>query len=122
MSDLAQTFVARSAGEETRRLLRLAIPVAGTQLSMMLLGFVDTVMLGWYDTQAMAASVSANVWTIASMFFAAGILLGIDPVVAQAHGAGDGRRAALAFQRGVLLSLVFAAPVALCWTWTVTAT
>jgi uncharacterized protein YyaL (SSP411 family) len=26
--------------------------VAETQLSMMLLGFVDTVMLGWYDTQA----------------------------------------------------------------------
>ena len=118
MSSPGEAFIARSAGEETRRLLRLAVPVAGTQLSMMLLGFVDTVMLGWYDTQAMAASVSANVWTIATMFFASGILLGLDPVIAQAHGAGDGRSAALAFQRGAVLSLVFAVPTALCWTWT----
>ena len=118
MSPARQNFVSRTTGEEVRRLLRLAIPVAGTQLSMMLLGFVDTVMLGWYDTTAMAASVSANVWTIATMFFASGILLGLDPVIAQAHGAGRGERAGLAFQRGTVLSPLLAVPVALSWLWT----
>ena len=113
MGSPSDTFLARSAGEEVRRLLRLAVPVAGTQLSMMLLGFVDTVMLGWYDTQAMAASVSANVWVFATMFFANGILLGLDPVIAQAHGAGDGTTAGIAFQRGSVLSLLLAVPVAL---------
>ena len=118
MAPSPESFIARSAREETRRLLRLAVPVAGTQLSMMLLGFVDTVMLGWYDTEAMAASVSANVWTYATMFFASGVLLGLDPVIAQAHGAGDGGRAARAFQRGTVMSVVFAVPVALSWAWT----
>jgi MATE family multidrug resistance protein len=118
MSTPGGTFIAHTAGEEARRLLQLAVPVAGTQLSMMLLGFVDTVMLGWYDAQAMAAAVSANVWTFATMFFASGILLGLDPVIAQAHGAGEGRKAALAFQRGSVLSLILALPVALAWMWT----
>ena len=59
-----------------RRLARLAVPVAGTQLSTMLLGVVDTMMLGWYDTHAMAASLAANVFTFGTLFFANGILFG----------------------------------------------
>jgi len=111
-------FIARTRGEEIRRLLQLAIPVAGTHISMMLLGFVDTVMLGHYDPKAMAASAGANVFTFATMFFANGILLGLDPLIAQAHGAGEGEKAALAFQRGSVLSLILAIPVALAWLWT----
>jgi MATE family multidrug resistance protein len=118
MSSSGSNFIAQTAGEEVRRLLRLAVPVAGTQLSMMLLGFVDTVMLGRYDDQAMAASALANVWTFATMFFAGGILLGLDPVIAQAHGAGDGRKAALAFQRAAVMALVLSLPVAFAWLWT----
>lgn len=118
MSSPGSVFIARTRGEEVRRVLQLAVPVAGTQLSMMLLGFVDTVMLGRYDPAAMAASAAANVWTFATMFFASGILLGLDPVVAQAHGAGEGDEAALAFQRATVLSLVLSVPVGLVWLWT----
>ena len=81
----------------------------------MLLGFVDTVMLGHYDTLAMAASVSANIWTFATLFFANGILFGLDPIIAQAHGAGDGPRAGLALQRGVVMALLLSFPVAASW-------
>lgn len=111
-------FVARSTGEEVRRLVRLAIPVAGTQFSTMLLGFVDTMMLGRYDIHAMAASAAANVFTFGTLFFANGILFGLDPLIAQAHGARDGRRAGLAFQRGLLLAVLLSIPTALSWFWT----
>ena len=85
MASLSNVFI---AGDEVRRLAKLAIPVAGTQLSTMLLGFVDTVMLGGYDVNAMAAAMSASIWIFSTMFFASGILFGLDPIIAQAHGAG----------------------------------
>ena len=47
-----------------------------------------------------------------------GVIFGIDPIVSQAHGAGDGARAALALQRGVALALGFSIPVALPWLFT----
>jgi MATE family multidrug resistance protein len=45
---------------EIRRLAALALPVAATQIGTMLLGVVDTLMLGRVDTQALAAAAIAN--------------------------------------------------------------
>lgn len=110
-------FATDSTGAEVRRLARLALPVAGTQFSSMLLGFVDTMMLGRYDIHAMAASAAANVFTFGTIFFANGILFGLDPLIAQAHGARDGQRAGLAFQRGIVLALLLSVPTGLSWLW-----
>ena len=41
----SNVFIATSWREETRRLLQLAAPIAGAQLAMMMMGFVDTIML-----------------------------------------------------------------------------
>lgn len=103
---------------EARKLASLAIPVAATQLSTMLLGVVDTVMVGRVSVDAIAAASLANVWIFGTLMFANGIVFGIDPMVAQAHGAGDGHRAALALQRGVVLSLLLSVPTLGLWTFT----
>lgn len=111
-------FIARNRSEEFRRLLRLALPIAGAQLATMLMGFVDTVMLGRYSTDAVAAAVLANSVLFATIMFANGILFGLDPVISQAHGAGDGRASGLALQRGIVLSVLLSVPVGICWTFT----
>ncbi len=103
---------------EIRKMAALGIPVAATQLSTMLLGFVDTVMVGRVSVEALGAAALANVWIFGTLMFAAGILFGLDPIVAQAHGAGDGPRAGRALQSGVGLSLMLSVPVALLWTQT----
>jgi MATE family multidrug resistance protein len=103
---------------EARKLASLAIPVAATQLSTMLLGLVDTVMVGRVSVDAIAAASLANVWVFGTLMFANGIVFGIDPLVAQAHGAGHGRLAALALQRGVVLSLLLSVPTLVLWTYT----
>ncbi len=100
---------------EIRRLTTLAWPVAVTQISTMLLGVVDTLMLGHYAVEALSAAALANVWVWGTLQLAIGTLFGIDPIVAQAHGAGDGRRAALALQRGLVLSVCLSVPVGLLW-------
>jgi len=100
---------------EIRRLAALALPVAATQVGNMLLGVVDTLMLGRFSVEALAAAALANVWIWGTLHLAMGILFGIDPIVAQAHGARDGGRAALALQRGLVLALGLSVPLALLW-------
>src|SRR5690606_11279938 len=39
------------------------------------------------------------------------IVMGIDPLISQAHGRGDGKGAALALQRGVVLALIVSIPL-----------
>ena len=100
---------------EIRRMAGLGIPVAAAQLSTMLLGFVDTVMVGRVSVEAIGAVALANVWVFGTLMFANGVLMGIDPVVAQAHGAGDGERAGRALQTGLVLAGLLSLPVAALW-------
>ncbi len=103
---------------EIRKMIALGLPVAGTQLSTMLLGFVDTVMVGRVSVEAIGAAALANVWIFGTLMFANGILFGLDPIVSQSHGAGDGDRAGRALQTGLFLALLLSLPVALLWTQT----
>jgi multidrug resistance protein, MATE family len=100
---------------EIRKMASLGLPVAGTQLAGMLIGFVDTAMVGHVSVSALGAAALANVWIYGTMEFAAGVVMGLAPIVAQAHGAGDGERAGRALQTGLLLAAVLAVPVALLW-------
>jgi MATE family multidrug resistance protein len=100
---------------EIRKMISLGAPVAAAQLGAMMLGFVDTVMVGRVSVEALGAAALANVWVFGTMEFAAGVLMGLAPIIAQAHGAGDGERAGRALQTGVVLAVLLSAPVALLW-------
>ena len=101
---------------EMRRLAALALPVAATQVSTMMLGVVDTLMVGRASVSALAAAAIGNVWVFGTLQLVTGILFGLDPIVAQAHGAGDGSRAGLALQHGLALALYLSLPLAALWT------
>jgi MATE family multidrug resistance protein len=111
-------FIARTRGEEARRLLQLALPIAGANFATMLMGVVDTIMLGRYSTDAMAAAILANAILFSTIMLANGILFGLDPLITQAHGAGDGESIGLALQRGIVLAVILSVPVGLCWLYT----
>jgi MATE family multidrug resistance protein len=100
---------------EVRRLAALALPVAATQVGTMLLGFVDTLMLGRVGAEALAASAIANVWIFGTTQLALGTLFGLDPIVAQAHGGRRGDVAGRALQRGLVLAGALSVPVMLLW-------
>lgn len=103
---------------EFRRLIRLSLPVAGAQLGGMLMGVVDTVMVGRVGVEALAAASIANAWIFALLLFGQGLVQGIDPLVTQAHGAGDGRRAGLAAQRGAVLAVLVSLPLGVLFLFT----
>ncbi len=76
------------------------MPLALTQLGNMLLGIVDMLMLGRVGRDALDAAALGNLWGFAIMTVGMGVVLGFDPFIAQAHGAGDDRALGLTLQRG----------------------
>lgn len=90
---------------ELSELFRLAVPVAAVQVGMMLMGVVDTIMVGHVSPADLAAVALGNIYFFASAVFGMGLLFALDPVVSQAVGAGDGEAVARAVQRGLLLAV-----------------
>ncbi|MCH2173896.1 MATE family efflux transporter [Myxococcota bacterium] len=96
-------------------LVRLAAPAVAAQLGTMTMGFVDTAMLGHFGLEALASAALGNLCVFGTLIAASGFVLGIDPFVTQAHGRGDGRAAAIALQRGVVVGLGVSLPLAVLW-------
>src|SRR5205085_284382 len=74
---------------EFRELFRLAGPVAAAQAGTQMMGLVDVAVLGRLGARELAASGVANAVFFALSVVGTGVVLGIDPLVAQAVGAGD---------------------------------
>lgn len=90
---------------EVAELVRLGAPVAVAQVGMMMLGVVDTVMVGRVSPTDLAGVALGNVYYYACVVFGMGTLFALDPVISQAVGAGDREAIARGVQRGVLLAL-----------------
>ena len=73
------------------KILDLALPVVGVQLGIVAMGLVDTMMVGRVSPADLAAVALGNLFFFATAIFGLGVLLALDPVVAQAVGAGTAR-------------------------------
>lgn len=69
-------------------MLTLAAPVVLAELGWVTMGIVDTLMVGRLGAHAIGAVGLAGMLFFAVAVFAMGLLLGLDPLVAQAFGAG----------------------------------
>ena len=105
-----------TAFREFRELFRLAIPLAAAQAGTQLMGLVDVAVLGRLGARELAGSGLANAVFFAFSVMGMGMVLGVDPLIAQAIGAGDGRRARTVLWQGIWLSLLVSAvlTVVLC--------
>jgi MATE family multidrug resistance protein len=104
MADLVSTTHGFRA--ELRAMVRLAIPVVAIQIGWMSMGVVDTIVVGHVSADAMAAVALGNLLFLAVAIFGMGVLMGLDPIVAQAVGAGEEHAVARAVQRGLVLAVV----------------
>jgi MATE family multidrug resistance protein len=99
--------------DELRASVRLALPVVAVQLGMLLMGTVDTIMLGRLSAQALAAGAIGNIVSFTLLMFAAGTLAALDPLISQAVGAGDREAVSGHLQRGLALAVALAVPLSL---------
>jgi MATE family multidrug resistance protein len=100
---------------EVRKLVTLATPVALTQLSAMLLWTVDLLMVGHVGLVHLNAVSLGRIWVMGTTVVASGLLFGLDPIAAQAHGARDRERLGRVLLHGSALALAASVPVALLW-------
>jgi MATE family multidrug resistance protein len=94
-------------------MLRLAWPVVLAQVGIMLMGVVDTAMVGRVGTSAVAAVALGHIYWVNVTIMGLGILMVLDPVVSQATGANDREGVSRGVQRGVLMALALSVPTAL---------
>lgn len=88
-----------------RALIQLAIPIVSVQVGLMFMGVVDSVMVGHISARALAAVALGNLIFFAAGIFGMGVLLALDPIVAQAVGARDGVGIARGIQRGFIITI-----------------
>jgi MATE family multidrug resistance protein len=91
-------------------MLRLAVPVVVVQVGMMLLGVVDTMVVGRLSSEALAAVALGHVVIVAVSSFGIGMLLALDPLVSQAVGGGDPVAVRRSVQRGLLVAALLMIP------------
>jgi len=71
---------------EGRELLRLAVPLAATQLAQMTILATDTVMLGHYSKEALAAGALGNTIYFLVWLLGSGMPFAVSPVIAHVQG------------------------------------
>ncbi len=98
---------------ELRATLRLAAPLVVGQVALMSLNVVDLAMAGRLGAEPMAALAVATTLFYAVIVVAQGLVMGLDPFVSQAYGAGEHRRCGLWLLRGMAVAVVATAPVVL---------
>jgi len=96
---------------EATRLVGLAWPVALGQLGMVLMNAVDLWMVAPLGEAATASLGLGNSYQFALVILGLGAATGIDPLVAQAFGAGRPREAGAAAIRGMVLVRLLGVPI-----------
>lgn len=89
--------------------LRLGLPIAVGQIGVIVMGFADTMMVGRYSTDALAAaSFVNNVFTLVT-FLMMGYSYGLTPIVSALHGRGDTRGAGAVLKQALVANALFGA-------------
>lgn len=102
MSRLSRSTILR----EGRASLLLAVPLIAGQVSQMLVGLSDTLMIGRLGVVPLAAATFANTVLYLPLMFGIGMTMAVSIRVSQARGAGDPEMAREALRNGLLIGLV----------------
>src|SRR5438067_9420899 len=103
---------------EARELLRLAVPLAATQLAQMIILATDTVMLGHYSKEALAAGALGNTIYFLVWLLGSGMPMAVSPVIAHVQGKHssavkprDAREVRIAVRMGLLSVALVSLPL-----------
>ncbi|MGB5066755.1 MAG: MATE family efflux transporter, partial [Albidovulum sp.] len=96
---------------DARSLLGLALPLIGSHLAQMILHVTDTVMLGWYGVEELAAVVLGASTFFVLFILGSGFAIGVMGMVASALGRGDEVQVRRDTRMAMWLSILFGAAV-----------
>lgn len=91
-----------------RSLLKLGLPIVVGQLGIIVVGFADTMMVGRYSTNDLAAASFVNQMFNLAIVFAMGFSYGLTPVVGGLFGRNEKERIGGALKNGLAANAVVA--------------
>lgn len=110
-SKLQKINLWNSYKNEYKNLLKLGFPVLITQLGIIIVGFADTMMVGMYGTQELAAASFVNNFFMVAVVMLIGFASGVTPLVGALHGQKKffetGQILRVSTQLNVITGLVF---------------
>lgn len=86
------------------QILRLALPAVGEQLLSLMVGLVDTFLVGHLGQEALAAVGLANQWVLMATTLFGAVAVGTTALIARAVGAKDWPLANRALRQSIVLS------------------
>ncbi|MDX1742467.1 MAG: MATE family efflux transporter [Ruegeria sp.] len=92
-----------------RAIAVLGLPLIGGHLAQFAIGLTDTIMLGWYGVEALAAVTLASSYFFVLFLFGAGFGWAVMPMVATAAAEEDETSIRRSTRMGLWLSLIYAA-------------
>ena len=92
-----------------RAIATLGLPLVGGHLAQFAIGLTDTVMLGWYGVEALAAVTLANSYFFVLFLFGSGFGWAVMPMVATAAAEEDETSIRRSTRMGLWLSLIYGA-------------
>ncbi len=95
--------------QHARAALVLGLPLIGSHLAQYAVQVVDTIMLGWYGVQELAAVVLAGTFFFTLFIVGSGFSWAVMPLVAAASEAGDDTRVRRVTRMGIWTSVGAAA-------------
>src|SRR3954447_13196373 len=96
---------------ELAETLRLAVPIALTQLGQIAMMTTDIALIGRLGDEAVAAAALAHTVFFITFTFGMGLVSAVAPLAAQAFGARDPRRVRRALRVGLWAALLISLPM-----------
>src|SRR5207237_1708810 len=110
-ASVAPTASGRHLADEFAETLKLAVPMALTQLGQIAMMTTDLALIGRLGDQAVAAAALASSVYFVSFTVGMGLVSAVAPLAAQAFGARDPRMVRRALRVGLWAALLIALPV-----------
>ena len=101
----------QSWGVHARATLALGLPLVGTQIAQIAIATTDVVMLGWYGTEELAATVLGSQAFFVVYIFGSGFASAVLPLAAQAEGRNDPTHVRRSVRMGMWILLLYAVVV-----------
>jgi MATE family multidrug resistance protein len=92
---------------QVRPILALALPLVGGHLAQFAVGLTDTVMIGWYGVEELAALVLASSYHFTIFIMGSGFAWAVMPMVAAAAGTADDTQVRRVTRMGLWISILF---------------
>ena len=97
--------------ENYSAIIKLGIPILIGQLGTIIVGFIDTIMVGRYSTEALASASFVNSLFYTANFACIGFSYGLTPIIGAMFAKGDKNAIGSTMRSGTVLNLIFSSLV-----------